>query len=134
MTDSVTNIVGIAIPSTDPTFLIVVGVHVLLGVSCTVAGIIAMLSQKRAGRHPRFGNLFLVSGRCLCDHDGLGCGALGGGLLSLAAPYLGRKARQRWGNWIPLSVRSNPQYRELTFPTILRPALDFPAQKLYCAA
>jgi hypothetical protein len=36
--------------------LIVVGVHILLGLGCTVAGIIvAMLSQKRAGRHPRFG-------------------------------------------------------------------------------
>jgi hypothetical protein len=32
-----------------------VGVHIVLGLACTVTGAIAMLSQKRAGRHPRYG-------------------------------------------------------------------------------
>jgi len=58
MTDGVTNIAGIEIPSTDPTFLTVAGVHILLGLTCTVAGIVAMLSQKRTGRHPRFGTIY----------------------------------------------------------------------------
>lgn len=52
MTNGVTNIAGIEIPSTDPIFLAVVVVHVLLGLACTLTGAIAMLSQKRAGLHP----------------------------------------------------------------------------------
>jgi hypothetical protein len=51
--DGVTNIAGIEIPSTDPTVLIIVG--------CTVAGIVAMLSQKSAGRHPRYGTIYFWS-------------------------------------------------------------------------
>lgn len=58
MTDGITNIAGIEIPSTDPNFLAIAGVHVLLGLTCTVAGIVAMLSQKRAGRHPRYGTIY----------------------------------------------------------------------------
>jgi len=44
MGDGTTNLVGIAIPSTNPVFLTVVGVHILLGLACTVTGAIAMLS------------------------------------------------------------------------------------------
>jgi hypothetical protein len=36
----------------------VVGVHVLLGLACTITGAIAMLSQKGAGRHPRYGTIY----------------------------------------------------------------------------
>ena len=56
MTDSSTIVAGIAIPSTDPVFLaIVLGVHILVGLACVVAGAIAMLSEKRRGRHSAFG-------------------------------------------------------------------------------
>jgi hypothetical protein len=58
MTDGVTNIAGIEIPPTDPAFLAVAAVHILLGLTCTGAGIATMLSQKRAGRHPRFGTIY----------------------------------------------------------------------------
>ena len=58
MTEETTNVAGIEIPSTDPIFLAVVGVHILLGLACTVTGAIAMLSQKRAGRHPRYGTIY----------------------------------------------------------------------------
>jgi hypothetical protein len=50
--DDRTSFAGIDIPSTNPVFLAVVGIHVLLGLACVIAGAIAMLSQKRAGRHP----------------------------------------------------------------------------------
>jgi hypothetical protein len=53
-----TVVAGIDIPSTDPVFLTVVGGHVLLGLACTVTGAVAMLSQKRAGRHPRYGTIY----------------------------------------------------------------------------
>jgi hypothetical protein len=52
MAEGITNIAGIEIPATDPIFLAVVGVHILLGLACTVTGAIAILSQKGAGRHP----------------------------------------------------------------------------------
>jgi hypothetical protein len=41
MAEGITNIAGIEIPSTDPIFLAVVGVHILLGLACTVTGAIA---------------------------------------------------------------------------------------------
>lgn len=59
MTDGdMTIVAGIEIPSTNPIFLTVVGVHILLGLACTVPGAVAMLSQKRAGRHPRYGTIY----------------------------------------------------------------------------
>jgi hypothetical protein len=58
MTEGITNIAGIEVPSTDPIFLAVVGVHVMLGLACTVTGAIAMLSQKRPGRHPGNGTIY----------------------------------------------------------------------------
>ena len=48
MGDGITHLAGIEIPSTHPVFLTVVGVHIVLGLACTVTGAIAMLSQKRA--------------------------------------------------------------------------------------
>jgi hypothetical protein len=58
MTDGITNVAGIEIPSKNPMFLAVVSVHVLLGLACTISGAIAMLTQKRAGRHPRYGTIY----------------------------------------------------------------------------
>jgi hypothetical protein len=51
MTDPGVVVFGIPIPSTSKVFLTVVGVHVLVGVSCVVGGFIAMLSTKGSGRH-----------------------------------------------------------------------------------
>ena len=113
MIDGVTNVAGIEIPSTDPTFLAVVGVHILLGLACTVAGIMAMLSKKRAGHHPRFGTIYfwslvgvfvtmtgLAAVRWTEDYHLFVLG-----LLSLAAAYFGREARRRrWSNWVRLHV------------------------------
>jgi len=58
MGDAATEIAGIKIPSTDPVFLTVVGVHILLGLACTITGAMAMLSRKRAGPHPRYGTIY----------------------------------------------------------------------------
>jgi hypothetical protein len=113
MTEGATHIAGIEIPSTDPIFLAVVGVHVLLGLACTVTGAIAMLSQKCAGRHPRYGTIYFW---CLA---GVSLTATGLavvrwaedyhlfilGALSFGATYLGRQARrQRWRNWVRLHI------------------------------
>jgi hypothetical protein len=113
MTDGMINVAGIEIPSTDPAFLAVVGVHVLLGLACTITGVIAMLSQKRDGRHPRYGTIYfwcltgvfltatgLAAVRWADDRHLFILGAL-----SFAAACLGRQARrQRWRNWVRLHI------------------------------
>ena len=58
MTDGVTTIAGIEIPSTSPAFLIIVGLHILLGLTCVVTGLVAMMSRKGRGRHSRFGTIY----------------------------------------------------------------------------
>jgi len=57
MPGNVTVIAGIPIPSTS-LFLAVVGVHVALGIACTLAGLIAMLNVKGRGRHSTFGMIY----------------------------------------------------------------------------
>jgi hypothetical protein len=112
MTDG-TSLAGIEIPSTDPAFLAVVGIHILLGLGCTVAGAIAMLSQKRAGPHPGYGAIYfwsltgvfltatgLAAVRWAEDYHLFILGAL-----AFAVGYLGRRARRhRWRNWVRLHI------------------------------
>src|SRR5579863_9576049 len=107
MTGNAIIIAGIEIPSSNPAFLAVVAVHVLLGLACTITGIIAMLSAKRTGRHPRFGSIYfwclsgefvtasvLAAVRWAEDYHLFILGTL-----AFAAAYLGRMARRkRWSN------------------------------------
>ncbi len=113
MADGATNVGGIEIPFTDPVFLAVIGIHVVLGLVCTVTGVIAMLSQKREGRHPKYGKIYfwclagifltataLAAVRWAEDYHLFVLSAL-----SFAAAYLGRRARrQRWRNWVRLHI------------------------------
>ena len=108
-----TIIAGIPIPSISPLFLSVVGLHVLLGIACTVIGIVAMLSVKRRGRHSNFGTAYYW---CL---SGVFVTAIALSVvrwtedyhlfilatLSFGAAYFGRTAlRHRWRNWPSLHV------------------------------
>lgn len=109
----ITNLAGLEIPSTNPVFLTVVGFHILLGLACVITGAIAMLSQKRAGRHPRNGTIYfwclagvfltmaaLAAVRWAEDYHLFFLGAL-----SFAAACLGREARrQRWRYWVRLHI------------------------------
>ena len=104
---------GLEIPSRDPLFLATVAVHLLLGLTCTITGVIAMLSPKRAGRHPRFGSIYfwclagvfvtmssLAAVRWSEDYRLFILGAL-----ALAAAYIGRRAqRDQWRNWVKLHI------------------------------
>jgi hypothetical protein len=113
MTDHAINFAGIEIPSSDPLFLTVVGIHVFLGLVCTIAGAIAMLSVKRAGRHPTFGSIYFwclggvfVTATALAvvrwseDHVLFILGAL-----AFLAALVGRIARRkRWGIWVGLHI------------------------------
>jgi hypothetical protein len=113
MGDGTTDIAGIEIPSTNPVFLTLVGIHVLLGLACVIAGAVAMLSQKRAGRHPRNGTIYfwclagvfltaasLAAVRWAQDYHLFVLGAL-----SFAVAYFGRRARRhRRRHWVRLHI------------------------------
>ena len=106
-------VAGLKTSSRDPLFLTVVGVHVVLGLSCVITGLIAMLSVKRPGRHPRFGSIYfwcltgvfvtvtaLAAVRWREDYHLFILGAL-----AFAAAYAGRRARRkRWRNWLKLHI------------------------------
>src|ERR1700682_3825305 len=56
-----TVVAGLEIPSTSPVFLTIAGLHILIACVCVVSGVVAMLSPKRAGRHPTFGSIYFWS-------------------------------------------------------------------------
>jgi hypothetical protein len=108
MTEAATVVAGIPIPSTSPLFLAGVGLHVVFGLTCVVSGALAMLSSKRAGRHPEAGTIYfwalagvfatasaLAAVRWADDRVlfMLAC-------LSLGLAVVGRSARRRrWAQW-----------------------------------
>jgi hypothetical protein len=113
MGDGTTDIAGIEIASANPVFLTIVGIHILLGLACVIAGAIAMLSPKRRGRHPCNGTIYfwclsgvfltavaLAAVRWAQDYHLFILGAL-----SFAAAYFGRRARRhRWRHWVRLHI------------------------------
>jgi uncharacterized membrane protein len=106
-------LLGIPIPSTDPAFLAIVGIHVLFGVAAVITGAVAMLSNKGRGRHSRFGTVYfwclfgvfatmsaLSFIRWAADYHLFVLGAL-----SFAAAIFGRTAAKRhWRQWPRLHV------------------------------
>lgn len=58
VTDGTIDFLGIEVPAISPGFVAMVGFHVLVGLACVVCGIVAMVSPKRTGRHPRFGTIY----------------------------------------------------------------------------
>jgi len=109
MPTQTTVVLGIEVPSTDPVFLTIVAVHIVLGLICVIVGAIAMLSPKQPGRHPLMGTVYywclsavFVSATALSlmrwaeDYHLFVLG-----FLSFAAASLGRTARrQRWPKWV----------------------------------
>lgn len=99
---------GIPLSSDATLFLTLVAVHLAAGLVATSAGAVAMLSRKRAGRHPQAGTIYywalsivfitmsvLAISRWAEDYDLF---ILGG--LSFAAAMVGRTARRRlWSSW-----------------------------------
>jgi hypothetical protein len=51
-------VLGVPLPSADPVFLAIVGIHVLFGLAALIAGAVAMLSKKRRGRHSNLGTIY----------------------------------------------------------------------------
>jgi uncharacterized membrane protein len=108
-----TVVLGIPVPSTDPVFLAIVGIHVLLGLAAVIAGAVAMLSNKARGRHSTFGTIYFrcLSGvfvtmsalsfmRWTADYHLFVLGTL-----SFAAAIAGRTAVRRcWRRWPQLHL------------------------------
>jgi hypothetical protein len=99
---------GIPLPSDAPLFLAFVAVHLAAGLIAVVAGVVAMLSRKQAGRHPQAGTIYywslavifvtmsiLALSRWSEDYHLFVLG-----LLSFIAAAIGRMARRSlWPSW-----------------------------------
>jgi hypothetical protein len=108
MADQTTIVLGVPIPSHDPVFLGVIGIHILFGLAAVITGAVAMLSTKGRGRHSNWGTIYFwcLSGvfatmsalsfvRWADDYHLFILGAL-----SFASAYFGRTAaRRRWRQW-----------------------------------
>ncbi|WP_189347699.1 MULTISPECIES: DUF2306 domain-containing protein [unclassified Mesorhizobium] len=106
--EGTTIVLGIPIPSIDPVFLGVVGVHILFGLAALTTGAAAMFAQKGRGRHSNFGSIYFwclfgvfvtMSALSLLRWAenyhlfALGC-------ISFASAYFGRTAaRRHWRQW-----------------------------------
>ena len=108
-----TDILGIIVPSTDPLFLIVIGLHILVALTCVVSGAVAMLQPKQAGRHPWYGTVYywgLVAVFASATALALMRWAEDWhlfvlGTLALSAATFGRTARRRrWNKWVELHI------------------------------
>jgi hypothetical protein len=113
MSDDTTIVFGIPVPSVDPVFLAVVRFHIIVGVTCVVAGMTAMLSAKRRGRHSTSGTLyFWCLALVVASATGLSVVRWAAnyhlfilGMLSLTAATVARTAlRRRWRNWVRLHI------------------------------
>ncbi len=113
MSGDVTIVAGLPIPSNSPVFLAVVGVHVLFGLTCVIAGGVAMLSRKGHGRHSAAGTIYfwalvgvfasstgLALARWVEDYLLFVLAAL-----AMASAGFGRTAaRERWPGWVRLHL------------------------------
>jgi hypothetical protein len=112
MSGDTTIVFGVPVPSVDPAFLAVVRFHIILGITCVVAGLTAMLSRKRRG-HSTFGTFYywflvvvVASATALSLvrwTENYHLFLLG--TLSLITATVGRTAmRRRWPNWVGLHI------------------------------
>ena len=111
MADQITIVAGLPIPSTSPVFLAAVGFHVLAGLICVVAGVVAMLSRKGRNRHSTAGTTYFW-GLVIVFATSAGLAAvrwtqdyplfvLAG--LAMASAWIGRRSARRrpagWARW-----------------------------------
>lgn len=106
---------GIFVPCDSSIFLAVLTIHIPSGIACVLAGLVALLSRKQPGRHPRFGTIYywsltvvfvsasvMVSLRWAEDYHLFILGTL-----SFTAASFGRMAhRRRWNGWVRLHILS----------------------------
>lgn len=109
MNEQPTTIVGITVPSSDPAFLAWVAVHITIALGCVVAGLIAMLREKRRGGHSTSGTVYYWCLAMVCvsatvlaimrwEHS---WHLFVIGVFAFASATWGRMAlRRRWRGWV----------------------------------
>src|SRR6185312_2710735 len=99
---------GIHIPSDNPVFLIVIGIHIIAALICVVAGLMAMLAKKQPGIHPKSGTAYywallvvfvtvtiIAIGRWKEDYYLFILG-----FISFGLAFIGRRAlKNKWQKW-----------------------------------
>ncbi|WP_344614119.1 hypothetical protein [Dactylosporangium salmoneum] len=55
----VMRVFGLEVPDAGPVFVVALAVHVGAGLTCVVCGTVACVARKGAGRHPRWGRVYL---------------------------------------------------------------------------
>src|SRR4026209_2488714 len=104
---------GIVVPCDSSVFLAVLAIHIPFGIACVLAGLVALLSKKQPGRHPKFGTIYywslsvvfvsasvMTSLRWAEDYHLFILGTL-----SFTAALFGRMARQqRWIGWVRFHI------------------------------
>jgi len=101
---------GIVVSCDSAIFLVILTIHIPCGITCVIAGVVAMLSRKQHGRHPTFGTIYcwslsvvfvtasiMATLRWVEDYYLLILGTL-----SFAAASFGRTARRR--GWVRLHI------------------------------
>lgn len=58
MENHTTNLLGIPVPSDNKIFLCFIIMHIILGLTCVISGLVAMLSKKAKGRHSKAGKTY----------------------------------------------------------------------------
>jgi hypothetical protein len=53
------DVAGFHVPDAGPVFLTALALHIAAGMTCVVAGLVATIADKRPGRHPRAGTVYL---------------------------------------------------------------------------
>ena len=106
-------IAGFEIPSDSPVFLAILAVHVPIALLAVVAGIVAMLKDKRPGAHSKFGSIYFWSlGALFVTSTALAAMRWADdyhlfilGAVAFMAALIGRTARrQRWRTPIDLHI------------------------------
>jgi hypothetical protein len=104
---------GIVVPCDSSIFLAVLAIHIPAGMICVLAGLVALLSKKQPGRHPKFGTIYYWSLSVIFVSASILAGLRWAedyhlfilGTLSFAAATFGRMAhRRRWNGWVRLHI------------------------------
>lgn len=108
MNGNPTIIGGIPLPSDTPLFLALVAVHLAAGLVAAIAGVVAMLNRKQAGRHPLAGTvyywalavIFVTASALALTRWSEDYHLFALGFLAFIAATLGRTARRElWRGW-----------------------------------
>ncbi|MBI3438493.1 MAG: DUF2306 domain-containing protein [Proteobacteria bacterium] len=113
MHDGHTQVLGLVVHSDDPLFLTMVGLHVIVGLVAVLAGLVAMFSPKRRGRHSRWGTTYFWATVAIFSSATVltylrgpeDFRVLALGAAAFASAWVGRSARRgRWHNSVRVHI------------------------------